>query len=117
MSTTLPPILEFYLKGDVQLMAPRKKEVIPELTPGELAVLKAEEAAKTREAAREAIPSHVMVKKYRVLVDGIVAGDEQQALGIAILKDLVTRADIENAGADFEWLLKIGAIEDTEFYQ
>ncbi len=100
-------------------MAPRKKPEVEEvvLTPGELAVQKAEELAALVKANKEAIPAAILTKRYRVLVDGIVAGDEQQALGIAILKDLVTRADIENAGADFEWLLKINAIEDAGYFE
>lgn len=57
----------------------------------------------------------VLVKQYHVEVDGIVAGDEHQALGIAVLKDNVTRADIEKAGGDFEWLIKTGAIVEVGY--
>lgn len=57
----------------------------------------------------------ILVKQYAVLVDGIVAGDDQQALGIAVLKGNVTRADIEKAGGDFEWLLKTEAIAEVGY--
>ncbi len=86
-----------------------------EKTPGELAVEAAEAAAIRASLLKEAVPERLLVKQYRVMVDGIVAGDEQQALGISVLKDLVTRADIENAGADFAWLLKTGAIEEAGY--
>ncbi len=90
-------------------------EPVEEKTPGEIAVEEAEAKARIATLTREAVPERLLVKQYRVMVDGIVAGDEQQALGISVLKDLVTRADIENAGADFAWLLKTGAIEEAGY--
>lgn len=87
----------------------------PTKTPGELAVEAAEAAARLAALTKEAVPQEMLTKMYRVLVDGIVAGDEKQALGISVLKDLVTRADIENGGADFEWLLRSGAIEEAGY--
>lgn len=85
----------------------------PVKTPGELAIEAAETAARLKALTKEAVPEALLTKHYRVLVDGIVAGDEKQALGISVLKDLVTRADIENSGADFDWLIKSGAIEEA----
>ena len=84
-------------------------------TPGELAIEAAEAAQQLAALTKEVLPVEMLTKMYRVLCDGIVAGDEKQALGISVLKDLVTRADIENGGADFEWLLSSGAIEEAGY--
>ncbi len=91
------------------------EQTVVEKTPGELAVEQAEAKARVAALTREVVPERMLVKQYKVLVDGIVAGDDQQALGISVLKGLVTRADIENAGADFAWLLKTGAIEEAGY--
>lgn len=68
-----------------------------------------------KETDTEAVSADVLFKQYRVLNDGIVAGAEQQALGITVLTGLVTKSDIERAGGDFEWLLKSGAIEEAGY--
>lgn len=97
-------------------MAQAKKvqeEVVKD--PGEIAIEAAEAKARIAALTREVVPERLLIKQYRVLVDGIVAGDEKQALGIAVLKDFVTRADIEASGADFEWLIKSGAIEEAGY--
>lgn len=87
----------------------------PVKTPGELAIEAAEAAQKIAAMTKEAVPAAMLTKQYRVLCDGIVAGDDKQALGISVLTGLVTRADIENGGADFEWLMKSGAIEEAGY--
>ncbi len=96
-------------------LPPGVKEEEPVLDAGTLAVQAAEARVAAAKAAKEVVPATLLTKQYRVLVDGIVAGDDQQALGISVLKGLVTRADIENGGADFEWLMKTGAIEEAGY--
>lgn len=95
------------------------EETPPVKTPGELAIEAAEAEAKARAeadiAAKEKIPAELMTKVYRILNDGIVAGDDKQALGINVLTGIVTRADIENSGSDFNWLLKTGIIEEAGY--
>lgn len=63
----------------------------------------------------EAVSADILFKQYQVMNDGIVASDESLALGISVLKGLVTRADIERAGGDFEWLLSSGAIQEAGY--
>lgn len=65
---------------------------------------------------KKPIESSILTLKYNVLNDGIVAGDDKQANGIAILKGPLTRSDIDNSGADFEWLLSIGVIEEAGYF-
>lgn len=64
---------------------------------------------------KEAVRADILFKQYQVMNDGIVASDESLALGISVLRGLVTRADIERAGGDFEWLLETGAIEEAGY--
>lgn len=94
-------------------------ETAPIKTPGEIAIEAAENEAKARAAdqakSKEQIPKELMTKVYRVLNDGIVAGDEKQALGINVLTGIVTREDIENSGSDFAWLLRTGIIEEAGY--
>lgn len=68
-----------------------------------------------KEPSAEAVSADLLFKQYQVMNDGIVAGEEQQALGITVLKGLVTKADIERAGGDFAWLLASGAIQEAGY--
>lgn len=68
-----------------------------------------------KETNTEAVSADLVFKQYQVMNDGIVAGEEQQALGITVLKGLVTKADIERAGGDFVWLLASGAIQEAGY--
>lgn len=79
------------------------------------AALKSQFDAATKPTQAPTNDGKILTLQYRVLNDGIIAGDEQQALGINVLTGLVTRGDIENAGADFAWLLKIGALEEVGY--
>lgn len=99
----------------VAVAPPDETKVTVELTAGELAVVEAERAARRAAILKPAVPANLLVKMYRVNVDGIVAGDDKQALGIGVLTGIISRADIENSGADFDWLLSSGAIEEAGY--
>lgn len=58
----------------------------------------------------------IVVKKYLVTTN-LPIPNPNNAIGIEMLKDgdKITREQIDNAGADFEWLLKTGALEDAGY--
>lgn len=79
------------------------KLITPPLEPATLPV-----------ANPDLVPAGMLVKVYDIVADAILGvGHTPEAPGI--LKGRVTRADLEAAGVDFEWLLKTEAIIEAGY--
>lgn len=62
----------------------------------------------------EVVRADMLVKQYEIVQDAIL-GEGHTPEAPAFLKGIVTKADLDAAGVDFDWLLRSGAIVEAGY--
>lgn len=65
---------------------------------------------------QEVISSTMLIMTYQIMVDAITGQGRADAPDVpGHISGIVTKADIEGIGGDFEWLMKTGAIAEAGY--